>query len=96
MAQQNLASKIDIAALVKKTDFDDKLKKFESKNYFKQKHTLAKNELQTFDPSLFVGQSYFFNDGAQIYLIFQTLCYTLKRLGDTEIVASWRSKGFSA
>ena len=26
----------------------------------------------------------FFNDGAQLHLIFQTLFYTLKRLGDTE------------
>ena len=34
----------------------------------------------------------FFSDGAQLYLIFQTLYYTLKRLGDTEKVASWKSK----
>ena len=57
---------------------------------------LVKNEfkkLQTFDSSLFIGQSYFFNDGAQLYIIFQPLYYTLKRLGDTEKIVSWKSKG---
>ena len=38
--------------------------------------------------SLFIGQSYFFNDGAQLYLIFQTLYHTLKRLEDTEKIVS--------
>ena len=41
-------------------------------------------KLQIYDLSLFVGQSYFNNDGAQLYLIFQSLCYTLKRVGNTE------------
>ena len=45
--------------------------------------------------NLFIGQSYFFNDGAQLYLIFQTLYYTLKRLGDTEKVVPLKSKGLS-
>ena len=43
-------------------------------------------KLQTYDSSLFIGQSYFFNDGAELYLIFQVLYYTLKRLDDTEKV----------
>ena len=64
----------------------------------KTKHVLVENELklQTFDSSLFISQSYFFNDGAQLYLIFQALSCTLKRLGDTEKVVSWKSKGLSA
>ena len=33
------------------------------------------------------------NDVAQLYLILQPLYYTLKRLGDTEKVPSWKSKG---
>ena len=53
-------------------------------------------KLQTYDSSLFIGQSYFFNDGAQLYLIFQTLYYTLKRLGDTEKIVSWKSTSLSA
>ena len=30
-------------------------------------------KLQTYDSSLFIGQSYFSNDGAQLYLIFQPI-----------------------
>ena len=45
-------------------------------------------KLQTYDLSLFIGQSYFVNDGA-LYLILQLLYYTLERLGDTEKVVSW-------
>ena len=41
--------------------------------------------------SLFIGQSYFFYDGEQLYLIFQTFHYTLKRLGNTEKNVSWKS-----
>ena len=52
-------------------------------------------KLQTFDSSLFISQSYFNNDGAQLYLILQPLYYTLKRLGDTTKVVSWKSKRLS-
>ena len=45
-----------------------------------------------FDSSLFIGQSYFNNDRAQLYLIPKRLHYTLKRLCDTEKVISWKSK----
>ena len=44
------------------------------------KHLLVKNELtklQTFDSSLFIGQSYFDNDGAQLYLIFSPIYKTI-------------------
>ena len=34
-----------------------------------------------------------FNDGVQLYLIFQPLYYTLGRLGDTQKVVSWKSEG---
>ena len=53
-------------------------------------------KLQTYDSSLFTGQNYFFNDGAQFYLIFQLLYYTLKGLHDIEKIVSWKSKGLSA
>ena len=43
----------------------------------------------------FISQSSFVSDAAQLYLIFQALYYTLKRLGDTEKVVSWKSKGLS-
>ena len=42
LAQADLTSKIDIANFVKKTDFDDKLKKCK-KNYFKENKMLKMN-----------------------------------------------------
>ena len=50
---------------------------------------------ETYDLSLFIAQSYFVNDGAQLYLLLRPLYNTLKRLGDTEKVVSWISKGLS-
>ena len=43
---------------------------------------------------LFIGQSYFFNDVAQLYLIFQPLYYTLWSSSTGKFV-SWKSKGLS-
>ena len=51
-------------------------------------------KLQTYDLSPFIGQSYFANDGAELYLILQWLYYNFKRLGNTEKVVSWKSKNF--
>ena len=53
-------------------------------------------KLQTFDSSFFICQSFVFNDGAQLQVIFQPLYYTLKTLGDTEKIVSWKSKALSA
>ena len=52
-------------------------------------------KLQTFDLSLFIGQTCFNNDESQIYLIFQPLCYILRGLSNTEKVVSWKSKDSS-
>ena len=49
--------------------------------------------MQTYDSSLFIGQSYFYSDAAQLCLILQLPYYTLKRLGDTGKVVSWKPKG---
>ena len=103
LKQGNLAAKGDIADFVKETDFDDKLKHL-NKNVIssKSKHSLVEYELKklqdktekllTYDSNLFIGQSYFFNDGTQLYFIFQLLYYTLKSLGNTEKIVSWKSK----
>ena len=45
-------------------------------------------KLHTYDLSLFIGQSYFVNDGTQLYVILQPLYHNLKILGDTEKVSS--------
>ena len=66
-----------MASFIKKTNFDDELKKLNKKITSNIKnHLLVKNEfekLQTFDSSLFIGQSYFNNDGVQLYLIFHPI-----------------------
>ena len=64
----------------------------------KSKHVLVKNELkklQTFDSSLFIDQSHFFNVGVHLYLIFQPLYYNSKTLSNSEKVILWKSKGLS-
>ena len=43
-------------------------------------------KLQTYDLSIFIGQTYFVNDDAQFYLILLQLNYNLERLRDTEKV----------
>ena len=63
-------------------------------NEFKKLEDKMEN-LQTYDSSLFISQSYFFIDRVQLYLIFQTLYYTLKRLNNTEKIVSWKSRGLS-
>ena len=74
LAQASLVTKSDIANFVNKRDFDDKLKNLIKKvTSNKIKHLLVENKLkkpQTFDSSLFTGQSYFNNDGAQLCLMF--------------------------
>ena len=91
LVQANLAIKNDIAALIKMTDFDDKLKYLNKKvTSNKTKHIFVENKLKKIkkkkknDSSLFIGQACFFIDGTQVYLTSQTLYYTLKRLGNTE------------
>ena len=82
LAQANLAYKSDIVNFVNKTDFDEKLQNLNKKiTSDKTKHLLVKNELnklQTFNSSLFTGQSYSNNDGAQLYLFFQPIYKTIK------------------
>ena len=94
----NLASKSDLVNLVNKTYFDEKLKNLYKKiTSNKTKIVLVENEfkkLQTFDSSLFIGQSYFNNDGAQLYLIFQPICKTVTTFsGLPNIILQWESKG---
>ena len=53
---------------------------------------MQKSKTSNIGLTLFIGRSYFVNDGAQLYIILQPLDYTLKRLDDTEKVVSWKSK----
>ena len=87
--------------------FDDKLKNLNKKiTSNKRKHVLIQNELkseqvkikklQTFDSSLFIGQSCFFNDRLQNFLIFQPIFDSFViPAGHTETIIAWKSKGLS-
>ena len=101
LKQANLATKGNVARFIKKENFNDELKKLNKKvTSNKSKYLLVENKfknlqdkkekLQTYDSSLFIVQTYFFNGGAQLYLIFQLFYYTLKRQDDTEKVVSWK------
>ena len=50
-------------------------------------------KLQASDLIHFMSQSYFANDGVQLYLTLQPFYHTLKRLGNTEKVVSLKSEG---
>ena len=53
-------------------------------------------KLQTFDSSLFIGKSYFNNDGAQLYLIFRPIYKTIATFfGPPDTISKWKSKGLS-
>ena len=64
-------------------------------NELKKKLQDKVEKLQKYDSSLFIGQSYFFSDGAQPYLIFHKLYYNLRRIHITVKVRPWESKGLS-
>ena len=99
LAQANLASKNDIAAFVKKINFDDKIKNLNKKvTSNKLKHLVVENELKNqkhLNQVFLLVKATFISDGAQLYLIFQPLHYTLARLDDTERIVSQKSKGLS-
>ena len=88
------------ANLITKTDFDAKLSSLNRKiTANKSKHLLAENELnklKTFDSSYFIGKSYFEEDGVQHYLVFQSITWYFKVIGNSNIVSSRKSKGLSA
>ena len=51
---------------------------------------------QTFDSIIFIGPSYFGNDGSQNFLIFQPIYKTLKTFaGLPDTIAEWESKELS-
>ena len=61
----------------------------------KSKNLLVENEfkkLKTFDLSYFIGKSHFEEDGAQNYLLFQSLNKYFKVIANTDYVSSQKSK----
>ena len=89
----------DVRSLVKKTNFNAKLTSLNTKiTTNKSKHLLVENELKklnTFDSSYFKGKNHFEEDGTQNYLVFQPMYRYFKKIGSTESIAKWESKGLS-
>ena len=59
---------------------------------------LVENELkklQKFDSRYFRGRNRFEEDGVQNYLVFQPMYKYLLKIGSTESIAEWESKGLS-
>ena len=100
LTAENFAARLAQANLVTKPDFDDEqinLSKKITSN--KVNHLLVENELEkveTFDSVYFRGKSHFEDDGAQNYLVFQTVSRYFKTICaiDSNIL-SWKFKGLS-
>ena len=73
-----------------KKDTSNKLKHVPGENEFK-KTARQNRKIKNILFKSFIGQSYFFNDGAQLYLIFQMLYYTLRRLVNTGKIVSLKA-----
>ena len=50
-------------------------------------------KLQTFDGSYFKGKDHFEEYGTQNYLVFQPMHKYFKKIGNTESISLWESKG---
>ena len=64
----------------------------------KTKHLLVQNKLKklkTLDLNYFIGKSHFEEDYAQNYSVFQPLNRYF-RIGNSDYILSWKSKGLSA
>ena len=78
-------SKLAQANVITKRSFDAKI--IELENNIKK--------LQTFDSSYFRGKSYFEENGAQNYLVFQPIIRYFRIIANTKYISSWKSKGLS-
>ena len=101
LKQAKLATKDDIADFLRKAYFDDKLKTINIKvTLNKTKNVLVQNELeeqqnsvkklQTFDSSLFIGQSYFFYNGSQNFLMFSPIL-KIFAVPTGQTIVAWQS-----
>ena len=69
---------------------DSKIAENETKNESIQNEL---KELKTFDLGYFIGKSYFEEDGAQNYLVFQPIRRYFKIIANSKYISSWISKG---
>ena len=84
VSNTGFSSKLAQANVITKRTFGAKIIDLENKI----------KKLQTFDSSYFKGKSHFEEDGVQNYLVFQPM-YRYLRIGNSDYVLSWKSKGLS-
>ena len=81
-----------------KTNFNNTVSSLNSKIVEnKTKNESVENQLEklkTFDLGYFVRKSYFEEDGAQNYLIFQSI-HRYFKITNAKYISSWKSKGLS-
>ena len=97
LTAKKFATRLKQANLVTKTDFDNKLTSLNRKIVSnKTKNLLTENELKklkTFDLGYFIGKSHFDEDGAQNYLVFQSILEYF--MLNSKLITKWKSKGLS-
>ena len=83
--------------MITKTDFDAKVSSLNRKiTSNKTKHLVTKNEfkkLKTFDLGYFIGKNHFDEDGAQNYLVFQSMLEYF--MLNSKWIIKWKLKGLS-
>ena len=89
----DLINKSDISWFTNNRDLDEKIKALARKAELKGEQEKIE-KLQTYDSSIFIDQSYFFNDGSQDFLMFEPIFETFPRTSrTTEAILTWQSRG---
>ena len=89
----DLINKSDISWFTNNRDLNEKIKALARKAELKGEQEKIE-KLQTYDSSIFIDQSYFFNDGSQHFLMFEPIFETFPRTSrTTEAILTWQSRG---
>ena len=89
-----MVDKSAIAGFINNADLDKKVAALATKAELKAEQDKI-IKLQAFDSSYFRGKSHFYDDGTQNYLRFQPIYSYFKKIGNTDRISSWKSKGLS-
>ena len=92
--EKGSVNKSDITHLIQNSDLNTKLTTLATKAELKtQQDKIVK--LQIFDSTYFRDKSYFENDGTQKYLVFRPIYICYKKVGTSNRISTWKSKGLS-
>ena len=95
ITQKNLVYECDLNEKIKSLATKEEIKTLATKGELKAEQGKIVKLLR-YDLSLFIGQGYFNNDGAQLYLIFEPTYKTNTTFsGDPFTISEWESKGLS-